>query len=173
MKHISVQSFREAIAAEVNNPTVDFINVCLPAEFKEKHIAGVRNVPLGEITQHLNEFSEKQTIYVHCRSGKRSAAAIEQLVRAGVTAELVNVEGGMTAWDEAGYALRSQTNRLPIMRQVLLTAGSLVTSSVFLGFLVDPNFYFLAAGVGIGLTFAGATGWCGMSYVLARMPWNK
>lgn len=173
MKHISVQSFKEVVKTEANNPSVDFINVCTPAEYKEKHIEGVRSVPLDEIAAHVNEFKGKQTVYVHCRSGKRAGQAIEKLQSLGVTAELVNVEGGILAWDEAGLPTNSLTNRMPIIRQVLLSAGLLILASFALALMVHPSFIFLAAFVGAGLTFAGATGWCGMAFVLAKMPWNK
>lgn len=172
MRHISVQSFKEVVEAEAGNSAVDFINVCTPAEYKEKHISGVRSVPLAEIESRATEFEGKQTVYVHCRSGKRAAAAIEALQKAGVTAELVNVEGGLLSWDEAGFATQSHTNRLPIMRQVLLVAGLLVLTGCVLGWFVSEAFYLVAGFVGTGLTFAGATGWCGMSYLLAKMPWN-
>jgi rhodanese-related sulfurtransferase len=97
MKQITIDAFKEVLAAEKNNDNVDFINVCEPAEYKEKHIAGVRSVPLGTLNSHLAEFADKQTVYVHCRSGKRGQQAIIQLQAAGVTAELVNVEGGISA----------------------------------------------------------------------------
>ncbi len=173
MRHITVHGFKEVVQAEQGNSAVDFINVCTPAEYKEKHIEGVRSVPLDEITSHVNEFKGKQTVYVHCRSGKRATQAIETLQSLGVTAELVNVEGGILAWAEAGLPTNSLTNRLPIMRQVLLFAGLLILASFALAFAVHPAFVFLAAFVGAGLTFAGATGWCGMAFVLAKMPWNK
>lgn len=173
MKQISVHSFKEVVAAEADNSTIDFINVCTPAEYKEKHIPGVRNVPLADISGHVGEFNGKQTVYVHCRSGNRATAAIEALRAGGVTAELVNVAGGLLAWDEAGFETKSLTSRLPIMRQVLLTAGLLVLIGFMLGWFVNELYFLLAGFVGAGLTFAGATGWCGMSFLLARMPWNK
>ena len=79
MKHISVQAFKEVITAEDKNPSVDFINVCTPAEYKEKHIPGVRNVPLDELGNHLDELKTKQTVYIHCRSGNRGRKAIQKL----------------------------------------------------------------------------------------------
>lgn len=173
MRHISVQSFKEVVKAEQGNSAVDFINVCTPAEYKEKHIEGVRSVPLDEIDSRAGEFAGKQTVYVHCRSGKRAGQAIEKLLAAGVTAELVNVEGGILAWDEAGLPTKSLTKRMPLMRQVLLTAGLLILSGFVLAATVNPYFLAIPVFVGCGLTFAGATGWCGMSFLLARMPWNK
>ena len=172
-KHITPAAFAEVIAAERDNPTVDFVNVCTPAEYQEKHIPGVRNVPLDRLKDHVSELGTKQTIYVHCRSGNRGRQAIEQLRSLGVSAELVNVEGGLMAWEAAGLATNSLTTRLPIMRQVLVAAGSLVLLGYGLSLLIDPAFIFLSVFVGAGLTFAGLTGWCGMSYLLARMPWNR
>lgn len=172
IKHISVHSFKEVVEAEENNPSVDFINVCTPAEYKEKHIKGVRSVPLDEIQNRIGEFSDKTTIYVHCRSGSRSQQAIKKLTELGLKADLVNVEGGLISWDAAGFATNKLTNRLPIMRQVFMAAGSLVLLGYFLS-LFNQNFIWLSVFVGLGLTFAGLTGWCGMSYLLAKMPWNK
>lgn len=172
MKHVSVQTFKEIVEAEEKNPSVDFINVCTPAEYKEKYIAGVRNVPLDELEGHLDEFATKETVYIHCRSGNRGRQAIEKLQKLGVHAELINVEGGLLAWDEAGFATASLTTRMPIMRQTLLAAGLLILLGYGLSF-VNPNFIYLSVFVGAGLTFAGLTGWCGMSYALAKMPWNK
>jgi len=107
MKHINIHSFKDVINAERNNPTVDFINVCTPSEYKEKHISGVRSLPLDEIEKHIAEFNGKKTIYVHCRSGNRSKKAIEKLEALGVTAEMVNVEGGLMAWDAARFGVAS------------------------------------------------------------------
>lgn len=107
MKHISVEKFKEVLTAEAHNDRIDFINVCEPAEYKAKHISGVRSVPLGTLESHLDEFKDKETVYIHCQSGGRGLRAIEKLKAAGVTAELINVEGGLFAWGEAGHATKS------------------------------------------------------------------
>lgn len=172
-KHISPQAFKEVLTTESDNPTVDFINVCTPAEYAEKSIPGVRNVPLDELDSRVDEFSGKRTVYIHCRSGKRGRQAVEKLRAFGVSAELVNVEGGLMGWEEAGFETQSDTNRLPIMRQVLIAAGSLVLLGYLLSIVVAPAFIYLSVFVWAGLTVAGVTGWCGMSYLLARMPWNR
>lgn len=173
MKHVDVHTFKEVVEAERDNETVDFINVCTPAEYKEKHIPGVRNVPLDQIEKRAGEFAQKKTVYIHCRSGNRGRQAIEKLSQLGISAELVNVEGGILAWDQAGFGTNSLTTRIPIMRQVLIAAGSLVLLGYILSLTVNPAFIYLSAFVGAGLLFAGVSGWCGMSYVLAKMPWNK
>ncbi len=173
MKHISIPAFKEVIKSESNNPTIDFINVCTPAEYKEKHIKGVRSVPLDTLSSHVTALNQKKTIYIHCRSGNRGRQAIEKLHALGVTAELVNVEGGLLAWEEAGHETGSHTSRLPIMRQVFIGAGGLVLGGVALTYFVDDTFILVPLFVSLGLLVSGITGWCGMALLLSRMPWNK
>lgn len=173
MKHISVTAFKEVIESEANNSTVDFINVCTPAEYKEKHIKGVRSVPLDTLHSKIDELNKMNTVYIHCRSGNRGRQAIEKLLSLGVTAELVNVEGGLLAWEEAGHETGSYTNRLPLMRQVFIGAGVLVLGGVMLTHFVDYNFILLPLFVSLGLLVSGFTGWCGMALLLSKMPWNK
>lgn len=173
MKQIRIDSFNEVINAEANNNSVDFINVCTPAEFNEKHIPGVRNVPLDTLKDHIDELNQKATVYVHCQSGNRARQAIEQLEKMGVTADLVNVEGGLTAWEAAGFATGSHTSRLPIMRQVFIGAGFLILTGTILSYYVSYTYMVIPLFVSLGLLTAGITGWCGMSLLLAKMPWNK
>lgn len=173
MKSISVEELKQIIQTEKGNSNVDFINVCTPAEYAEKHISGVRNVPLADISNHISELKDKRVVYVHCRSGNRSAKAIELLSSLGVQAELVNVAGGLIAWGEAGFPTTSTTTRLPIMRQTFIAAGILILVGTLSAIALDPRFLIVPLIVGSGLTFAGITGWCGMSYALAKMPWNR
>lgn len=173
MKHISISAFKEVIESEANNSTVDFINVCTPAEYKEKHIKGVRSVPLDTLPSRIDELNKKKTVYIHCRSGNRGRQAIEKLQSLGVTAELVNVEGGLLAWEEAGYETGSHTSRLPIMRQVFIGAGGLILGGVLLTHFVGYTFILIPLFVSLGLLVSGFTGWCGMALLLSKMPWNK
>lgn len=174
MQHISVQELKRIIHTPQDPGIVDFINVCTPAEYKEKHIQGVRSVPLDEIESHLPEFEGKQTIYVHCRSGNRSQKAIQKLQDLGLTAKLINVEGGLIAWEAAGFKTGKLTSvKIPLMQQVLLVTGILVLFGSLSSVLFHVNFLWLTILVGVGLIFAGLTGWCGMAYVLIRMPWNN
>jgi rhodanese-related sulfurtransferase len=85
MKHISISAFKQTLEAERSNPTVAFINVCTPDEYKAKYIEGVASIPLDEIASRTAELQGKKTIYVHCRSGNRSQRAIEDLERLGIT----------------------------------------------------------------------------------------
>jgi len=172
MKSISVHAFNQLLKNK-STDEIAFINVCTPAEYKEKHIEGVKNLPLDEIELRVGELADKKTIYIHCRSGNRSQKAVQKLHELGVKAELVNVDGGLLAWEEGNLPTRSLGKSLPIIRQVMIVAGSLVLSGVVLGVFVNVNFLILSGFVGAGLVFAGVSGWCGMAFLLAKMPWNK
>ncbi len=174
MRHISIQVFKEILEAQKDNPSVDFINVCMPAEYKESHIKGVRNVPLDNIIEYENDFSQKKTVYVHCRSGNRSQKAIKKLESLGIKTAFVNVEGGLNAWEGAGHETSQISSvTMPIMRQVLLVAGLLILIAFIGHFFIHPAILYIALFVGLGLTFSGASGWCAMASMLSKMPWNK
>jgi hypothetical protein len=69
--------------------------------------------------------------------------------------------------------VREGRKRLAVDRQVQLIAGIMVLMGVTLGTLVNPWFLTIAAFFGAGLTFAGATGTCGLALLLLKMPWNR
>jgi hypothetical protein len=69
--------------------------------------------------------------------------------------------------------VRQGRKRLPVDRQVQLIAGTMVLTGVALGTLVNPWFLVISAFFGAGLTFAGATGTCGLALMLMKMPWNR
>lgn len=173
VKHITVGELKEALQNEQSESGADFINVCTPAEYQEKHIKGVRNVPLDSLDEHVSELQDKQTVYIHCNSGNRSQKAIDTLKEQLPNVQLVNVQGGLMAWEEANYPTNSLTNRLPLMRQVMLAAGSLILLGFGLAFAVHEWFLAIPAFVGVGLFVSGSTGWCGMALLLSRMPWNQ
>lgn len=54
-------------------------------------------IPLGEITDHVNNIRSDVDVVVHCRSGKRSADAIVALEKLGFK-NLYNLKGGILAW---------------------------------------------------------------------------
>ena len=69
----------------------------------------------------------------------------------------------------------NQTERrvLPLNRQMQLVAGTMALAGAVLAFLVNPAWVLLSGFVGLGLIVAGATGFCPMVIVLAKMPWNQ
>lgn len=113
-----------------------------------------------------------QPLYLICRTGNRAEQAREQFLQAGYE-NVVNVEGGTVACEQAGLPVNTGKQAISLERQVRIAAGLLVLVGVMLGVLVHPYFYALPAFVGAGLVFAGVTDTCGMGLLLARMPWNQ
>lgn len=140
-------------------------------EFQSEHIEGARHVPLESLADHLGELPDGADLVLVCRTGIRATIAAESIARAGRRARVL--EGGVVAWRRARLPLREGRKRLAIDRQVQLIAGSMVLTGVILGTLVNPWFLALSAFFGAGLTFAGATGTCGLALVLMKMPWNR
>jgi len=154
---------------------VELIDVRTPVEFREVHVSFARNVPLDQLDAAqvaAGRNGTSQTLYVICRSGSRGKQACEKLVSSGYT-NVVNVEGGTQAWDQAGLPVVRGQQAMSLERQVRIAAGSLVVLGSALGAFVSPYWIGLAAFVGAGLVFAGITDTCGMGMLLARMPWNQ
>jgi rhodanese-related sulfurtransferase len=80
------------------------VNVHIPYEgqIKETDLF----VPYNEIEQNLSRFPATKTekIVVYCRSGNMSNIAAINLARLGYS-NVLDVEGGMLAWEKAGYPL--------------------------------------------------------------------
>jgi glyoxylase-like metal-dependent hydrolase (beta-lactamase superfamily II)/rhodanese-related sulfurtransferase len=142
-----------------------------PLEFESERIDGARNLPLDELEARLGEVPGGEELVVVCRSGVRATIAAQTLERRGRRARVL--EGGVVAWRRAGLPLKTGRRHLGIDRQVQLIVGSTVLASTLLGALVSPWFLLVAGFFGAGLTFAGATGTCGLALVLLRMPWNR
>lgn len=168
---ISVSDFNPLWKAQFSDPTTVVIDVRMPAEYKEIHVDGAKNIPLSELNKRRDELEDFQHVYVLCKSGARSQTACTQLKNIGK--ELTVVEGGTDAWNEAGFPVVKTSVKIPLMRQVMLSAGSLVLIGTLGALFITPAFIYLAVFVGAGLAFAGATGWCGMALLLGKMPWNK
>jgi sulfur dioxygenase len=162
---------RELQTVREQGPAPLILDVRSPIEFESERIEGAVNVPLDTLDARLEEIPEQSDLVVVCRTGVRATIAAETLGRAGRRARVL--EGGVLAWRRARLPLREGRRRLPIDRQVQLIAGLMVLTGVTLGALVNPWFLAVAAFFGAGLTFAGATGTCGLALVLMRMPWNS
>ena len=155
---------------------VELIDVRTPVEFREVHVEFARNIPLDQldpasVIQTRYAFSG-DPLYVVCRSGSRGQQACEKFLKAGF-GNVVNVEGGTLACEQAGLPVVRGKKAISLERQVRIAAGSLVLIGAALGWFVHPAFMGLSAFVGAGLVFAGVTDTCGMGMLLARMPWNR
>lgn len=142
-------------------------------EHAREHIIGARLAPLSAIDSHDFDREHDKIAVFHCKSGMRTQTHAARLLAHGFR-DAYYLEGGIEAWKQAGLPVHANRKApLEIMRQVQITAGSLILLGIALGAFVNPAFYGLSAFIGAGLTFAGATGWCGMALLLKTMPWNR
>ncbi len=73
-------------------------------EYNSGHIPGAVWLPLGEIPNRLDEIPRDKTVIAVCRSGNRSSQATNFLRQQGFQ-NIHNMQGGMIAWDQAGYTI--------------------------------------------------------------------
>ncbi len=106
MKHIQVHELypKWLIAREKNKPCT-IIDVREVSEYVQGHVPGAQLVVLNTIPSHSEAFPKEGDIYLICRSGMRSAQAIEFLTQQHKHDNLINVSGGTVAWIEGDYPI--------------------------------------------------------------------
>jgi rhodanese-related sulfurtransferase len=158
---------------KISNTNTTLVDVREYAEYANGRVSGAKLLPLSELAPRHKEIEKDHSIFVICRSGIRSAVAQKRLNALGFR-HVVNVKGGFDAWKAVNLPVESD-DKAPweLDRQVRLIAGILILVGVILSLTVHQYFIGISTFVGLGLTFAGATGWCGMALLLAKMPWNR
>ena len=78
---------KETFILDVRNP--EEYDIC---SIEEAHL-----IPLPELMDRIHELDSAREMVVHCRSGMRSAKAIERLHQVGFR-KLRNLRGGILAW---------------------------------------------------------------------------
>lgn len=78
------------------------LDVREPEEWQEYHVPDSTHIPLGELAKRVNEVPRDREIVVVCRSGNRSKAGSEILLKAGFT-RVSSMAGGLKEWKAAGY----------------------------------------------------------------------
>ena len=145
-------------------------------EYARENIPAARLLSLSAIKQgaRLENLTPDDTVIFYCQSGVRSAQNAIKLAEIAAPAQVLLLEGGLDSWKKAGLTITTDKDQpLPIMRQVQIIAGALVVLGVVLGYSISPAFFLLSGAIGVGLLFAGISGFCGLARLLNVMPWNK
>jgi rhodanese-related sulfurtransferase len=131
---------------------VELIDVRTPVEYREVHVSPARNVPLDQLNavQFAAGRRGSEPLYVICRSGNRAKQACEKFLAAGYP-NVVNVDGGTQAWDQAGLAVVRGKKAISLERQVRIAAGLLVLTGSALGYFVNPYWIGLSASAWVQL----------------------
>src|SRR6202007_1005445 len=74
------------------------LDVREPHEYQICNLQG-HLIPLGELPKRASELDSSREIVAHCRSGKRSADAVQFLQQAGFR-KIWNLKGGILAWSD-------------------------------------------------------------------------
>jgi adenylyltransferase/sulfurtransferase len=74
------------------------LDVREPHEYQICHLNG-HLIPLGDLPQRVHELDSSREIVAHCRSGVRSAKAVDFLRQAGFR-KVKNLKGGILAWSD-------------------------------------------------------------------------
>jgi rhodanese-related sulfurtransferase len=97
----------QQLAAMLKQKDFFFVNVHTPYEGEIEPTDA--QIPYDQTTQQLSQYpADKQAkIVLYCRSGRMSAIAAKELVKAGYT-NVWNLDGGMAAWETQGLPLKGQ-----------------------------------------------------------------
>src|SRR5436853_560490 len=89
---------RELKARLARGDDLFILDVREPHEYQICNLKG-HLLPLGELTRRVHELDSSREIVAHCRSGKRSAEAVDFLRKAGFR-KVLNLKGGILAWSD-------------------------------------------------------------------------
>lgn len=91
-------------ANELYQTNAVFVDVREKSEWNEFHIPNTIHIPLGELEKRVGELSPDSSIVVVCRSGNRSQAGRDILLKAGFP-QVSSMAGGVKEWQSAGYPI--------------------------------------------------------------------
>jgi len=93
---ISVTDYKKRVD---NGDKLFLLDVRNPPEYDICRIPGSTLIPLPELPQRVGELDKTKEIIVHCKSGMRSAKAVQFLRQQGFQ-NLKNLVGGILAWSD-------------------------------------------------------------------------
>jgi rhodanese-related sulfurtransferase len=102
MGEIASISPKEASAMYADKKAV-IVDVREDSEWNEQHVPGAIHIPLAQLNERLSELKQYKdsTVITQCKTGRRSAKALDELKSAGFS-KVYNMGGGIMAWDKAG-----------------------------------------------------------------------
>jgi rhodanese-related sulfurtransferase len=93
-------------SAKYQEAGVISLDVRTAQEFAEGHLKNAININVesGNFEIEIANLDKTATYAVYCRSGRRSATAVDLMQKAGFT-NLFNLDGGVIDWSASGYPL--------------------------------------------------------------------
>jgi rhodanese-related sulfurtransferase len=78
------------------------IDVRTAKEYAGGHIPGAVNIPFDQIADRISEVEAPNGVALYCMVGPRARKGEAALLASGYT-EVLHIEGGLAAWQAAGY----------------------------------------------------------------------
>src|SRR3990172_5615263 len=85
------------LSKRLQNNHLKLLDVREPHELEISALPDAVNIPLGGLAARLSELNSADEMVIFCKSGSRSARALELLVSAGFK-KVKNLKGGINAW---------------------------------------------------------------------------
>lgn len=83
------------------------IDVRTADEYAMGHITGAVNIPFDEVADRIGEVDAPHGVALYCMVGPRARKGEAALLGAGYT-EVLHLEGGLAAWQEAGLPVEQE-----------------------------------------------------------------
>lgn len=99
-KEITVEAADNLIREKPANLVI--LDVRTPAEFREGHIAGAKNMDFfgGKFDVDIASLPKNSKVLVYCKSGQRSAGAVEELHKVGIK-DVIHMTDGLAGWQKS------------------------------------------------------------------------
>jgi len=106
INNVDVNTARDLVT---QNKTVIVLDVRTPEEYAIGHIEGALNINIAEadFSKRVSKLDRDKTYIIHCSANVkngRSAKSLEIMSSFGFD-KLLNMEGGIIAWEQSGYPL--------------------------------------------------------------------
>jgi adenylyltransferase/sulfurtransferase len=98
MTRVPEMTPRELADALARGDDLELLDVREPYEWKLGVLPNARLVPLGSLAAAMSSLDAQRDIVIYCRSGVRSADAVQRLCAAGFRA--TNLSGGILRWSD-------------------------------------------------------------------------
>ncbi|HNW36933.1 MAG TPA: rhodanese-like domain-containing protein [Candidatus Ozemobacteraceae bacterium] len=103
MGRVSVHELEKLVSGGLGAEDL-LIDVREPDEFSSGHVPGAENIPLSAVARATDRMKGRKRLFMICQRGGRSMQACGELAgHLGSDVALFNVEGGTSAWTEAGF----------------------------------------------------------------------
>jgi len=104
--HVTDQISIHEVAEASESKEHPILDVRAKSEFDHGHIPGAINIPLGRLSERIDEVPKGKRLIVHCAGGTRSMIALTVLAKHGIT-DARNMPDGFMDYEEAGLKIEA------------------------------------------------------------------